>query len=92
MIANRSPANITNADLGFPNNENQPQARGISAERYLGTKQDLVHAPNDGIKLRVAHEPPPLAVTCPELRGCHKMSQKNAPRKTFVFLSQAVTK
>jgi len=22
-------------------------------ERYLGTKQDLVHAPNDGIKLRV---------------------------------------
>ena len=21
---------------------------------YLGTKQDLVHAPNDGIKLRVA--------------------------------------
>ena len=23
-------------------------------ERYLGTKQDLVHAPNDGIKLRVA--------------------------------------
>ena len=22
--------------------------------RYLGTKQDLVHAPNDGIKLRVA--------------------------------------
>jgi len=30
-IANRSPANLTNADLGFPNNENQPQARGISA-------------------------------------------------------------
>jgi integrase len=25
-----------------------------STERYLGTKQDLVHAPNDGIKLRVA--------------------------------------
>jgi integrase len=24
-----------------------------TAERYLGTKQDLVHAPNDGIKLRV---------------------------------------
>jgi site-specific recombinase XerD len=26
-----------------------------TTERYLGTKQDLVHAPNDGIKLRVAH-------------------------------------
>jgi site-specific recombinase XerD len=25
-----------------------------ATERYLGTKQDLVHAPNDGIKLRVA--------------------------------------
>ena len=25
-----------------------------TAERYLGTKQDLVHAPNDAIKLRVA--------------------------------------
>src|ERR1035437_7457840 len=25
-----------------------------STERYLGTKQDLVHAPNDGITLRVA--------------------------------------
>jgi integrase len=25
-----------------------------TTERYLGTKQDLVHAPNDGIKLRVA--------------------------------------
>ena len=24
-----------------------------TTERYLGTKQDLVHAPNDGIKLRV---------------------------------------
>jgi integrase/recombinase XerD len=23
-------------------------------ERYLGTKQDLVHAPNDAIRLRVA--------------------------------------
>ncbi len=22
--------------------------------RYLGTKQDLVHAPNDGIKLKLA--------------------------------------
>jgi hypothetical protein len=30
-IVNRSPASITNADLGFPSNENQPQARGISA-------------------------------------------------------------
>ena len=30
-IVNRSPANITNADLGFPNNGNQPQAGGISA-------------------------------------------------------------
>jgi integrase len=35
-----------------------------TTERYLGTKQDFVHAPNDGIKLRVltsvsctAHEP-----------------------------------
>src|SRR5215472_11113090 len=26
-----------------------------TTERYLGTKQDLVHAPNDGIKLSVAH-------------------------------------
>jgi integrase len=26
----------------------------LTTERYLGTKQDLVHAPNDGIKLRVA--------------------------------------
>jgi integrase len=25
-----------------------------TTERYLGTKQDLVHPPNDGIKLRVA--------------------------------------
>jgi site-specific recombinase XerD len=25
-----------------------------TTERYLGTKQDLVHAPNDGMKLRVA--------------------------------------
>ena len=25
-----------------------------TTERYLGTKQDLVHAPNDGIKLSVA--------------------------------------
>jgi integrase len=25
-----------------------------TAERYLGTKQDLVHAPNDAIKLRVS--------------------------------------
>ncbi len=25
-----------------------------TTERYLGTKQDLVHAPNDGIELRVA--------------------------------------
>jgi integrase len=25
-----------------------------TTERYLGTKQDLVHAPNDGIKVRVA--------------------------------------
>jgi integrase/recombinase XerD len=25
-----------------------------TTERYLGTKQDLVHAPNDGIKLTVA--------------------------------------
>jgi len=24
-----------------------------TTERYLGTKQDLVHAPNDGIRLRV---------------------------------------
>jgi integrase len=24
-----------------------------TTERYLGTRQDLVHAPNDGIKLRV---------------------------------------
>jgi integrase/recombinase XerD len=25
-----------------------------TTQRYLGTKQDLVHAPNDGIKLKVA--------------------------------------
>ncbi len=25
-----------------------------TTERYLGTKQDLVHAPNDGVKLRLA--------------------------------------
>ena len=25
----------------------------LTTERYLGTKQDLVHAPNDAIKLRV---------------------------------------
>ena len=25
-----------------------------TTERYLGTRQDLVHAPNDGIKLRLA--------------------------------------
>ena len=24
-----------------------------TTERYLGTKQDLVHAPNDGIRLRI---------------------------------------
>ena len=28
-----------------------------TTERYLGTKQDLVHAPNYGIKLRVATTP-----------------------------------
>jgi integrase len=28
-----------------------------TTERYLGIKQDLVHAPNDGIKLRVAVQP-----------------------------------
>jgi len=34
-----------------------------TTERYLGTKQDLVNAPNDGIKLRVAvlDGPPPKA-------------------------------
>src|SRR6266699_422969 len=26
-----------------------------ATERYLGTKQDLVHAPNDSIRLRIAH-------------------------------------
>jgi hypothetical protein len=25
-----------------------------TTERYPGTKQDLVHAPNDGIRLKVA--------------------------------------
>jgi len=25
-----------------------------TTERYLGTKQDLVHVPNDGIKLKLA--------------------------------------
>jgi integrase/recombinase XerD len=25
-----------------------------TTERYLGTKQDLVHAPNDAIRLKVA--------------------------------------
>ena len=25
-----------------------------TTERYLGTKQDLVHVPNDAIKLRIA--------------------------------------
>jgi integrase len=29
-----------------------------TAERYLGARQDLVHAPNDGIKLRVAGKIP----------------------------------
>jgi site-specific recombinase XerD len=28
-----------------------------TTERYLGTKQDLVHAPNDGIRLRVVVKP-----------------------------------
>src|SRR5450432_3886145 len=27
-----------------------------TTERYLGTKQDLVHAPNDAIKLKVASD------------------------------------
>jgi hypothetical protein len=32
-----------------------PGAQSVqTTERYLGTRQDLVHAPNDGIKLRVA--------------------------------------
>lgn len=30
-VKNRAPQNITTADLGFPSNQNQPQARGISA-------------------------------------------------------------
>jgi len=30
-VKNRSPQNITNANLGFPNNANQPQAGGVSA-------------------------------------------------------------
>jgi site-specific recombinase XerD len=32
-----------------------------TTERYLGTKQDLVHAPNDAIKLRVVASQVPLA-------------------------------
>jgi len=28
-------------------------ASAQTTERYLGTKQDLIHAPSDGIKLRV---------------------------------------
>jgi hypothetical protein len=28
-----------------------------TTERYLGTKQDLAHAPNDGIKLRLKVAP-----------------------------------
>ena len=31
FIENHSPQNVTNADLGFPVNVNQPQARGVSA-------------------------------------------------------------
>jgi hypothetical protein len=27
-----------------------------TTERYLGTKQDLIHAPNDGIRLRITTE------------------------------------
>jgi site-specific recombinase XerD len=30
-----------------------------TTERYLGTKQDLVHAPNDAIRLKIV--PPPRA-------------------------------
>ncbi len=30
-VKNLAPQNISNADLGFPSNQNQPQARGISA-------------------------------------------------------------
>jgi hypothetical protein len=26
----------------------------LTTERYLGTKQDLAHAPNDGVKLSLA--------------------------------------
>jgi hypothetical protein len=29
-------------------------ASGQTTERYLGTKQDLANAPNDGIKLKLA--------------------------------------
>lgn len=35
-----------------------------TTERYLGTKQDLVHAPNDGIKLRVQVTVATLVTPC----------------------------
>ena len=34
-----------------------------TTERYLGTKQDLIHAPNDGIRLTVKKETSPNPTT-----------------------------
>ncbi len=51
--ANLSPANITNADLGFPNNAFQPQASGISAgiPIFAITGYGAAGAPNNSPRL-----------------------------------------
>lgn len=42
-----------------------------TTERYLGTKQDLVHAPNDGIKLKLTvQDHRPTEATKKEPRNC----------------------
>jgi integrase len=45
-----------------------------TTERYLGTKQDLVHAPNDAIKLRVAEPERPHGTVTPQA-----VTSKSAP-------------
>src|ERR1700716_306825 len=51
-----------------------------TTERYLGTKQDLVHAPNDGIKLRVAVEA--LAVCANTMSAVCNRVDAGAPEST----------
>jgi len=52
-----------------------------TTERYLGTKQDLIHPPNDGIKLRVSFGlRPRLPAGSVSLRGPRRPRRLPPPR------------